>query len=450
MNKRQSYLILNPYDEDAQSFIAAMSLAFGLRPICIYTDPKDRFYTERAKPHLRTLNTEEEITTNMESLLSVVDELNDRYDIRAVIPFREHYVEASAAMLERCNVDWMAGPDLALFRDKHRQKSTIAQRDPSVRVPMSRLVYSESDVFSGEVPDRFVIKPNDGAGSTNLGFFEKGDRTEVAAHLALAPGETWILEERIDGPEFRINGLIRRDGTVQVLLLTEYIPLKISDTFTLAYSAEVQLTTDDERWACLVDYAERTLRASGLWGSPFHLEVKVDDKGPAMIDLGGRISSDGSGFMMSVTHPDRPDAYAVAVRDYVGDNELAMDPPSYDSYNEYSITSISGISSAEGYIVGIDGVDEVEARPEFLRWIVKPEIGEQITPTRDLRSCPYIAVFRHSGGREQTLQLRDWLYETVKITADPELLPWAPVRVKGLVNKASTRGAWLAQSRSGS
>ena len=37
-NRRRTYLIQDPYDEDAIDFIRTISIYFGLRPVCLYTD----------------------------------------------------------------------------------------------------------------------------------------------------------------------------------------------------------------------------------------------------------------------------------------------------------------------------------------------------------------------------------------------------------------------------
>lgn len=442
MRDRDSFIIINPYDPDAQGFIAAMSAAFGMRPICVFTDPQERFYLERALPWLTTEDPELEVPATPDQLGDIAKELSTRYNIRAVVPFREHYVEWCAAMLEHLEVDWMSGADLALFRDKNRLKHTITDRDPSIRVPYSRIVRSLEDVFDPAPPDAFVLKPNDGAGSENLGFFSADNRQAVADHLANAPDVTWILEERIDGPEFRINGLIRRDGTMQILYVSEYVPLKLSETFTLGYSTEIQLKTDDARWPELVGYAERILRTAGAWGTPFHLEVKVDDQGPAIIDLGTRLPSDGGAWLMNMLHPDRPDVYAVAARDYLGDNHFAHEAPNYEFYDGGLGATVSGVARTDGHLTAIEGLEEVEAHPHFLRWIAKPQVGDRIYKTVDLRTCPYIATFRHEGSRDDTIAFRDWMYETLVLHTEEDVRPWSSTRRNQTLEHAQTLAAW--------
>ncbi len=445
--KRDTFIIFNPYDSDAICFINAMTLTFGMRPICIYTDPKERFYVERARPELVPSNPEAVISTTVDELRTVVDRLAETFNIRAVIPFREHYVELCALALEQLDIDWMSGPDLALFRDKHRMKAEITKRDPSIRVPYSRLVNTVDDVFDNDPPDSFVIKPNAGAGSVFIGFFTSDDRERVAAHLAQSPETTWILEERIEGPEYRINGLVRRDGTVQILLMSEYQAIELSNTNVFPYANELQLRSNDERWGPLADYTARILRAGGMWGSPFHLEVKVDDLGPAVVDLAARVGSDGTGHTLSMLHPDRPDLFSVAVRDYVGNNDFAMEPINYDFYDSGACGFLCGILDTPGYLLSIDGIEEVEARPEFVRWDRKPEIGELMERTVDLQTSAYVLTYRLLDEPEASFGFRDWVDETIVLHTDPDAPPWSTGRRRDAVSKVLLRAGWEVRAR---
>lgn len=440
---RDSYIIVDPCHVDALPFVTAMAHAHGMQPICLYQDPKERYYAEQDDPRVRLDDVEASLFLEEGGLEATLAYLTTRFNIRAVIPWDESYVGLTATMLDQLDVDWIDGETLSMFRDKRQLKETIAARDATVRLPRNRLVRSIDDVVAEPVPAHVVIKPNDGMGSLGLGYFSANDHAAIAEHLGQSAGP-WILEERIDGPEFRINGLIRRDGTLQVLLVTEYLPIQVSKTVTLAYPTETQLRTTDERWPMLVDYASRLLAGTGLRGSAFHLEVKVDERGPALIDVGARLASDGGGWTMSMLHPDRPDVYAVAARDLVGDNDFALDEPDYRFHDAGCYAQICGVSSERGTVVGLSGVDEVEAMPEFLRWIVKPRVGQSVSESIDLATYTYIAAFRHRGDRAETLELQRRVYDTVQLEVDPGQRPFSRTKLSSLAHRSMQKSGWIA------
>ena len=446
--KRQTYLLQDPYDDDAITYMNTMYTSFGLRPVCFYTNTKASFYGKNRYPILRSKAIEASFDVDLTDLGSFVEEMSRRYDVRAVIPYREDTVEVAARVLEHLDLDWNSATTLARFRDKHALKEHITSNDPSARTPMSRIIENVSDVFAVDLPRRFVIKPNNGMGSENLGFFGPDERSAIEAHLAKSPSTTWILEEYIDGPEFRINGLIRRDGTVQTLAIFEYVPLELSDHFTLAYSADSQVASTDDRFTQMHAYASTVLRATGLRGSPFHMEVKIDQDGPALIDLGARVASEGTGHILSMLHPARPDMYSVAAHDVMGPNNYALEPLDYTCYDQRTSMMVCGTCSEGGVIRSLHGIDEIESLPEFVSWAVKPEIGDPLRPTDDLRSTPYIVNLRHDGGYDGTLQLADRTRTTIRWNL--ETGPRAKIngQAANLVPRIRAKARWTIRSAS--
>lgn len=446
---RDSYVMIDPHHPDALPFISAMELTFGWMPICIYTNPKLRFYHEQDWPVVRRtpLEMAESIVFEDGNTEALIADLKTRYNIRAVVPWDESLVTPAAEMLRFLDIDWMTGEQLGLFRDKFRMKSVIAEREPSIRLPYTRIVRTVDDVFSEQPPERFVIKPNDGMGSLHLGFFGRSERQGVADHLSANPDLVFLLEELIDGPEFRINGIVRRDGTVVPLLVTEYVPRQHGETAWLCYAMDSQLRTTDPRWDMLVAYAKSVIDATELRGSLFHIEVKVDGRGPALIDFGARPPSDGGAYAMSILHPDWPDVYSVAVRDMVGANSFAMAPPDYEFHDAGCLVHVSGMTDQDGLVTAVSGYDEIEAMPEFIRWIVRTEPGDTISPTIDLRTITYLAVFRHDGVLEQSEALHEHVQKTVTYEVDPNPKPWTLARLRTDVERARRKTTYAARER---
>ena len=314
--RRRTYLIQDPYDTDAQRFIQTIFTYFGLRPICFFTDPKGRFYGQKHFPMLRSGEIEAAYDVSLDDLETFVHEITEKYDVLAVIPYREDTVEVAAELCGLLDLGWNQADTIARFRDKNELKAFIRQTDPSVRVPMSRLVATVEDVFDADTPDRFVIKPNDGFGNRAISMFDSTQRTDVEAKLA-DRDTTWILEEFIDGEEYEIDGQVRQDGTVEVLAVYRYNRVMVND-YSTVYHSEVQLRTHDPIFTVCADYATALMTATGLRASPFHMEAKIDDRGPAMVDLGARLPSNGGGDGLSRLHPTRPDVYTVAAHDYFG------------------------------------------------------------------------------------------------------------------------------------
>ena len=167
--KRQTYLIQDPYDHDATQFIRTIGTYFGLRPICFYTDVKARFYGERRFPILTSDLIERSEMVELDDLAAFAERVTAEYDVLGVVPYREDTVEVAAELCEHLDLGWNTPETLRLFRDKHELKMHVGRTDPDVRVPACRLVETITDVERDPLPERFVLKPNDGFGNRAIG-----------------------------------------------------------------------------------------------------------------------------------------------------------------------------------------------------------------------------------------------------------------------------------------
>ena len=440
--KRATYLIQDPYDDDALQFIRTLFTYFGLRPVCFYTDRKGRVYGERKYPELQGDRIEARYDVDLADLPGFVREVKRRYNVLGVIPYREDTIELAAKLCGLLGLDWNPAETVARFRDKHALKTFVKGQDPNVRVPACWLVHGLDDVLAHPLPPRFVLKPNDGFGNRAIGMFTPHDDAAIAEHLARWPGTTWVLEEYIGGTEYHINGQVRADGEVTLLGLLQYERAE-ANGYETVYLSERQCRTSHPEFERIGDYARRLMRATGLRRSPFHMEVKVDERGPCVIDLGARFPSESGGHMLSRFHPDRPDVYAVAAHDYLGRTDFARTPIDWSHYDREMTVLVYGVSDSAGIIQDVSGLGHVEALPEFVNWVVKPRVGDALAATTDLRGAPYIVELRHRGSDADSNALITRVRDAIRWNRRPGR--WAGLRAfcLGLVRRIPGKLRWL-------
>ncbi len=259
--RRRTYLIHEPYDPDAIRMIRTIFTYFGLRPICLHGNDKARFYGERAFPILRTNLVEASFYADPDDLADVVDRITAEYDVVGVVPWNERFVGPSAELCGLLGLEWNDAEVLARFRDKNELKAYVSKVAPDVRVPEHRLVRSVDELEMGPLPARFVLKPNDGYGNRDIGIFGADDLDAARAHIEADPGVVWILEEFIGGVEYHIDGQVRGPGEVVTLGIWEYLRTDVNG-YSTVYVGEVQINTDEPRFAELTDYARRLLTAA--------------------------------------------------------------------------------------------------------------------------------------------------------------------------------------------
>ena len=380
---RTTYILPDPSSDYAREFIQRIYVAYGIRPICAYTSPYQRFCLEREHPILRS--TLIEAAHDVQDWSTFAAAIRDRYHVVGAIPHVETVVEVAATLCECLNIDWNPPALIRIFRDKVKLKRHLATA--GIRVPLFRAVESPDDLMEAKLPDRYVLKPVNGYGNRMIGVFDRGELEAARRHLDYEPEVRWMLEEFIAGPEFSINGQVRTGGEVEIYGITEYRRCTVGGCHTV-YDHEFLCPTTHPRFQELLDFAVATMKATGLRRSPFHLEAIVDTRGPCVIDLGARLGG-GLADLMSLAHPELPDVLTIAAHDYIEPNNLALGRVRWDHHDQRLTMTVYGLAEQRTVIHSLYGLGQIEAMPQFLRWHIRPAIGDKVYPTDQLYSTPY-------------------------------------------------------------
>ncbi len=409
--KRRSFLVQDPNPGYALELIRRIYTEFGLRPVCFYSDAKSRYYTESAcqfltHPHIEASY----VVTDFEQFARDVSE---RYEIAGIVTHTEMTVGPAARLCELLDIQW--NPPEVIRRFRHKSDQKIQLREAGVRVPWSALIDSPEKLRQIDLPARYVLKPNDGYANVGIGIFDR-DQVENAVRHMQSGNYTWLAEEFIGGPEFNINGQVRSDGRVEIFSIFEYRRRQVGQYQTV-YDSEIQCASSHPRFQELQRYARAVLTATEIVRAPFHLEVKVDEKGPCMIDLACRLMGTETAHTTSRSHPGLPDLFSVAAHDYIdGGPPPPLQPINWQRHDQNLSMLVYGICETPGFLAGVDGRSEFEGWPEFVAWAKAPQIGSRIEPTTDLFSAPYIAEMRRPTSEQATNALIQASRSTLKLS----------------------------------
>ncbi len=433
--RRPTYLIPTPYDDESTEFIRTIMRHFGLRPICVHFDEKAKAYGEYEHPVLTSDLIEGAVLAERNDVHSAVMKILDRYDVLGVVPFQEDTVEIAADLCEVLDLDWNAPSTLRRFRNKFEMRSHVETTSPHVRVARSLRITTAGELAELALPDRFVIKPNDGFGNMSIGIFGVDELDAAVRHVETGPDVEWLIEEYVGGTEYHVNGQIRRDGTIELLAIFEYVRGEVAG-YPTVYLAEIQVHTDEDPFAEIAEYATELLAALGLRSCPFHLEVKVDENGPCLIDLGARMASESTGSTLTRLHPHRPSAYAVAANDYLSLDLIPALPARWDHHDRTRAVVVYGIAEKGARLASLSGEDAVEALPEFVRWCKRATIGEMIDVTTDLGSAPWIVEVEGDLSRQEALALADRIRSTIVLNPNTEKRYRVVARASDILRRA--------------
>lgn len=187
-------------------------------------------------------------------------------------------------------------PEAALAaRDKFRMRELLAKG--GVEVPEYRLVPANSDPaeLAGEVAFPCVVKPTLLSGSRGViradgpdEFVSAFRRTVsvIEGEGASADRSKILIEEYLPGVEVAVEGLLDHDQLHVLAIFDKPDPLTGPFFEETIYTTPSRLS--EETQAAIADCTARGAHALGLREGPIHAELRVNERGPWIIEIAGR------------------------------------------------------------------------------------------------------------------------------------------------------------------
>jgi hypothetical protein len=389
-----AYFIIDPYHEYALRLMEAAERKLGLRAICVHTDRRKRLEARSSFPALEQGNAEH-VEVRAVDLAEFARAAARHDSIAGALPFNELTILPCAALAEGAGVPWAPIDVLERFRDKLRLVEHLRLVRPNLRLYRQWPVATVADVraIGPELPDRFVLKPSRGFGNRGVGFFKRGTSAETLRRF-LGRGEgPWVLAEWIAGREFFVNGQVDALGRILVYAVFEYHRVAANGRVALDYlTAKVRRTS--RFFAQAESYVREVIAASGLTRSPFHVEVKIDERGPCLIDAGARLVGNGNASVCEDLHGKSFDPFDLACRSYLSPSSAEMPRFDWEAYDAAELLYVQGLAIRAGRVYTTGGAREVEQLPEFAGWVNRPSRGQRIAPTVDLFTSPWSLLLR--------------------------------------------------------
>lgn len=163
-------------------------------------------------------------------------------------------------------------------------------------------VAGDYEAFSNAV-DRLngycIVKPADNAGSRGVVLFECGlSRVDQFLQLKQKTYEysksnsrngTVLVEEFMQGPEVSVEAMVV-EGEPHILSITDKYITPPPYFVELAHCEPSRL--DGETQEQIRKVAEQAIKAIGIENAPAHVEIKVTEEGPKIVELAARLGGD--------------------------------------------------------------------------------------------------------------------------------------------------------------
>lgn len=411
------YVILDPGHEYAAYMVEFLN-EYDRKGIAVFTTEEQyHSFHHFFKEQLGDCFDDEYLVTEFPDLATLAEQiLQDWDDLEGIIPWSEFTIELGAELGEYLDLDWNPAEVIHRFRNKYTLKNYL-RNHTDLRINRSCIVSTEEEAQAfQEKLDKWpiVVKPTEGGGSRNVFFANTMEELLGACVDVFHGGEGEVLlEEYIKGTEYVVNGITNAEHDVLFTDVWRY-DKRDSHGFKNLYYETIKINTYETVFEPLCHYAGQVIEALGLRKAPFHMELKFDDEGPCLVEVGARFAGGNQPLNTSRLH--ERSLFELAACHYMADLPLHLGDVHYDRYDRYQARIVNGIQSEEiPQIEAIHGLDEVQELPSFYRiGFVRP-IGSRLEVTRDIYGKSYEIYLMHEDPEqiaEDAERVRQLVYYT--------------------------------------
>jgi biotin carboxylase len=234
---------------------------------------------------------------DVDGLIAAAQEVAATRGVAGVFTYDETLVNAAAHIAEKLGVPGMSVNGAENCRNKHRTRTVLTEA--GFVQPRFAFVtdLAEAEKAGAAFGYPIVVKPR-GMGAS-IGVLGVHDPSELAAAFAVAEGSSHdgnpsyeggaLVEEFLDGPEISIDGAVCRGRYHPLFVARKEVGLApyFEETGHVVHAAD-PLLADADLMRMLADAHQ----ALGIQDGMTHAEVKLGRRGPAIVEVNGRLGGD--------------------------------------------------------------------------------------------------------------------------------------------------------------
>lgn len=380
------YVILDPVGPYPRHLLSFLSGGLGKAAIAVFTgEGRFALWRDKWSRELGEYVVAAHVAPRWKSVASLARAIRSEHPtIDGVVPWDEETVLLGARLGEALGLAWNPLRVMRRCRDKGLMKSWL-RRAGTVRVNAAAVVTDREGALAfarrvGRWP--IVVKPTEGSGSEHVSF--PTDEESLLADCQGVRGSgsgAVLLEEFIGGEEYVVNGIVDAHGDLLVTDVWHYDRRDSEAAPNLFYETR-RVATSEPVFCRAGEYAARVIEALGLVRCPIHMEVKVDDRGPCLIEVGARFSGGNLPVLASKLHG--RSLLELGACQYVSDVPVRPDDVDFARYDRIEARVLHGVQVHElRAIRAVHGIETVRSLPSFDAFARLRGVGQRAPVTRD-------------------------------------------------------------------
>ncbi|MQM25459.1 ATP-grasp domain-containing protein [Glycomyces albidus] len=306
--------------------------------------------------------------TSTAAWYSALPEVLAAGEVHGVVAFGEPHVTAAALIADELG---LPGPGLraaAVSQDKALQRSLFARH--GIAQPAA-LAPSDLDTAAMWAASRYpvIAKPADGTGSRGVRLV--ADETGLRDWHAANAGAPFLVEQYLEGPEYSLECVVQ-GGRLVWAEPTRKTTTEPPFYVELGHTVPAGLPDPGPARAL----AAAVAGAMGMRDGLMHLEFRLEDSGPHLMEVAVRTPGDRIFELHALAHG--TDLFAAAIKVALGEDPGIRRTRS-------GAAAIRFPAAEPGVVTRIEGVPATRRLPEVADLEIDVAPGDRVHPTRSSR-----------------------------------------------------------------
>lgn len=353
-------------------FVSAAK-ALGVEPILLADNPGRYPFAND-----QSLNI---IRVNTQSTSEVRDVCRDLYHdgLIGLTSSSDYFIHRAAQVSDELGLPTESPDVISRLQDKGRQRSIL--EEDGVPVPEYFVIQDPSSARDSllELGKPSVLKPISGSGSVGVRLCSSAEEAGTwAEHLLLKStnergipvARRLVVEEYVSGPEYSVEMF---DGVCVVI--TEKHMGPEPNFVEVGHDIPAMITQHEK--TLISRCAEQALDALGICWGPSHVEIRLAESGPVVIEVNARLAGGWIPWLARL---------ATGVDMVLATVGKAIDVPVETTPKKLHAASIRFIiPKKEGVVTGVSGIHEAQAVPGVIDAHCKISPADQVSLENSFR-----------------------------------------------------------------
>lgn len=349
----------------SQIYAITKAKSMGYEVVAIDINPESPGFKIADYPvKISTLDVEGAITTAKE------------YKIGGVMfPQTDHPMQTIAAIVEELSLPGISKETAYVTTNKGVMRDRLSEC--GVPVPAYQVVDSFDSFIKAvkNIGGKLICKPVDSSGSRGVCPFHSEDNNLQYIYnysKQFSRSKKVIVEEYMVGPEVSVE-TFSLDGKVRVIAITDKVTTGEPHFVEIGHS--IQSSLDLKIKEEIKEIAKKTVKAMGVDIGPTHIEMKITDNGPKIVELSARLAGATIGTRL-IELATGIDAVANCVKTAMGE-KTNLQPTLQKG------AAVRYFGNQPGQFIEVSNVDEILSIPGVKEIVVNKRTGDVVEELTD-------------------------------------------------------------------